>query len=45
LAEVSDAGASGEQPPPWKLAVELLRGLTPWASVVAGLASRGGIDE
>jgi hypothetical protein len=44
LAEVSDAGASGEQPPPWKLAVEPLRSLT-LVTVVAGLASQGGIDE
>jgi hypothetical protein len=44
LAEVSAAGASGEQPPPWKLAVELLRSLTV-ATVVAGLASQGGVDE
>jgi hypothetical protein len=44
LAEVSDAGASGERPPPWKLAVELLRSLT-LATVVAGLASQGRIDE
>jgi hypothetical protein len=44
LAEVSDAAAAGEQPPPWKLAVELLRCLI-LAAVVAGLASRGAIDE
>jgi hypothetical protein len=44
LAEVSDAAASGERPPPWKLAVELLRSLT-LAGVVAGLASQGGIDK
>ena len=44
LAQVSDAAAVGEQPPPWKLAVELLRSLT-LATVVAGLASQGGIDE
>jgi hypothetical protein len=44
LAEVSDAAAAGEQPPPWKLAVELLRSLT-LATVVAGLASQGRIDE
>lgn len=44
LAEVSDAAAAGGQPPPWKLAVELLRCLI-IAAVVAGLASQGGIDE
>ena len=44
LAEVSDAAASADQPPPWKLAVELLRSLT-LATVVAGLASQGRIDE
>jgi len=44
LADVSDAAASGEQPPPWKLGVELLRSLT-LAAVVAGLASQGRIDE
>ena len=41
---MSDAAAVGEQPPPWKLALELLRSLT-LATVVAGLASQGGIDE
>lgn len=40
----SPAAAAGEQPPPWKLAVELVRCLV-LATVVAGLASRGGIDE
>ncbi len=44
LAEVSDAAASGEQPPPWKLGVEVLRSLT-LSVVVAGLASQGGIDD
>jgi Protein of unknown function (DUF1761) len=44
LAQVSDAAAAGGQPPPWKLALELLRSLTV-ATVVAGLASQGGIDE
>jgi hypothetical protein len=43
LAQVSDAAAAGEQPPPWKLGVELLRSFT-LAAVVAGLASRGEID-
>lgn len=44
LAQVSQASAAGEQPPPWKLGVELLRSLT-LVAVVAGLASRGDIDE
>jgi Protein of unknown function (DUF1761) len=44
LAQVSEASAAGEQPPPWKLGVELLRSFT-LAAVVAGLASQGGIDE
>jgi hypothetical protein len=44
LVEVSEAAAAGEQAPPWKLAVELLRCLTV-ATVVAGLASQGEIDE
>ncbi len=44
LAEASDAAAAGEQPPPWKLAVEVLRCLI-IAAVVAGLASQGEIDE
>jgi hypothetical protein len=44
LAGVSDAAAASEQPPPWKLAVELLRCLT-LAAVLAGLAVRGEIDE
>jgi hypothetical protein len=44
LAEVSHAAAAGEQPPPWKLAVEFLRCLI-LAAVVAGLASRGAVDE
>ncbi len=43
LAEVSAAAAAGEQMPPWKLAVELLRCLI-IAAVVAGLASQGEID-
>lgn len=43
LAEVSDAAATDERPPPWKLAVELLRSLV-LASVVAGLAAQGEID-
>jgi hypothetical protein len=43
LAQVSDAAAAGEQPPPWKLGVELLRSFT-LAAVVAGLASQGDID-
>ena len=44
LAKVSDAAVSAEPPPPWKLAVELLRCLV-LAAVVAGLAAQGGIDE
>jgi peptidoglycan/LPS O-acetylase OafA/YrhL len=44
LAAVSDAAAAGEQPPPWKLAVELLRSLVV-AAVVAGLAAQGEIDD
>src|SRR5919106_2970382 len=44
LSQVSDAAAAGEQPPPWKIGVELLRCLM-LAVVVAGLASRGEIDE
>jgi Protein of unknown function (DUF1761) len=44
LAEVSDAAAAGEQPPPWKLAVELLRCVI-IAAVVAGLVAQGDIDE
>jgi hypothetical protein len=44
LAGVSNAAASGKQPPPWTLAVELLRCLV-LATVVAGLASQGEIDE
>jgi hypothetical protein len=44
LAQVSEAAAAGEQPPPWKLGVELLRCLT-LAAVVAGLASQGDIDD
>jgi hypothetical protein len=44
LAAVSPAAAANEQPPTWKLAVELLRCLI-LAAVVAGLAVRGEIDE
>jgi hypothetical protein len=44
LAEVSAAAAAGEQPPPWKLGIELLRSLS-LAGVVAGLAAQGEIDE
>lgn len=43
LAQVSEAAAAGERPPPWKLGVELLRSLI-IAAVVAGLASQGQID-
>lgn len=44
LAEVSDAAAAGEQPSPWKMAVEFSRGLI-LAAVIAGLASEAEIDE
>jgi Protein of unknown function (DUF1761) len=44
LANVSDAAASDEQPPPWKFAVEVGRCLL-LSAVVAGLASQGDIDE
>jgi Protein of unknown function (DUF1761) len=44
LAQVSNAAAAGGRPPPWKLAVELLRGLI-LAAVVAGLAAQGEINE
>jgi Protein of unknown function (DUF1761) len=44
LATVSEAAAAAEQPPPWTLPLELLRGLIV-AGVVAGLASQGEIDE
>ena len=43
LARVSEAAAAEEQPPPWKIAAELLRCLL-IAAVVAGLASQGGIN-
>jgi uncharacterized protein DUF1761 len=41
---VSEAAAAAGQPAPWELAVELLRCLV-LATVVAGLAAQGGIDE
>jgi hypothetical protein len=44
LAAVSGAVASGEQPPPWKLAVEFSRGLI-LAAVIAGLASEAEVDR
>ena len=44
LPAQSEAGATGDGPPPWKLGAELLRSLT-LTTVVAGLASQGGIDE
>jgi uncharacterized protein DUF1761 len=44
LAKVSDAVAAGEQPPPWKIAVEFSRGLI-LAAVIAGLASEAEIAE
>lgn len=43
-AEASDGRpAGGQPPPPWKLAVELLRSLIV-AAVVAGLARHGDVD-
>jgi len=44
LAQVSDAAAAGEQPPPWKIAAELLRTLV-LVVVVAGLAVEAGVDD
>jgi len=44
LASVSAVAAASQEPPPWKLAVELLRWLI-LAAVVAGLAVRGEIDQ
>ena len=44
LAEVSEAAAAAEQPPPWKIGVELLRCLV-LVTVVAGLAAQGEIDD
>jgi hypothetical protein len=44
LPAQSEPGATGDGPPPWKLGAELLRSLT-LTTVVAGLASQGGIDE
>jgi Protein of unknown function (DUF1761) len=44
LATVSDAAASGEQPAPWTVGVEVLRTLLV-VVVVAGLASQTGTDE
>jgi hypothetical protein len=38
------ATRAAERPPPWKLAVELLRGLI-LAAVLAGLASRGEVHD
>jgi hypothetical protein len=43
LARVSSAAAPAGQPPMWTFAAELLRCLV-LATVVAGLASQGGID-
>ena len=43
-AQLSDAGARESKPEPWKLAVELLRGVV-LAAVVAGLASQGKISD
>jgi Protein of unknown function (DUF1761) len=44
LAAASDPATTESRMPPWKLAVELLRSLIV-ATVVAGLASRGDINE
>ena len=44
LATASQAAASGDQPPPWTIAGELLRNLVVVA-VVAGLASQTGTDD
>lgn len=44
LTTVSDAAASGEQPAPWTVGVEVLRTLLV-VVVVAGLASQTGTDE
>lgn len=44
LAEVSEAAGGGEEFPPWKVVIEVLRSLV-IAVVVAGLASQGDIDE
>jgi hypothetical protein len=44
LAEASTAASVGEQPPPWKVAIELLRGLV-LAAVLAGVASQGEVDD
>jgi Protein of unknown function (DUF1761) len=44
LAAASDAAAADEPPRPWKLMVEVLRCLVV-ATVVAGLASQGDVDE
>ena len=44
LAEVSEAAAAGERPPPWKMAVEFSRCLI-LAAVIAGLASEAQIEE
>ena len=41
---MSEAAAAGEQAPPWKLAVELMR-VPVLAAAVAGLASQGAVDE
>lgn len=43
-AQLSEAGARENRPKPWKLAVELLRGVI-LAAVVAGLASQGEITD
>ena len=45
LPAQSEAGTTGDGPPPWKLGIELLRRDLTLTTVVAGLASQGGIDE
>lgn len=44
LAEVSPAAAAEAQPPPWKIAAELVRSSIT-VTVIAGLASRTDTDE
>ncbi len=43
MAQLSGAESVGQTPPPWKLAVEVLRSLTV-ATVVAGLAAVGAVE-
>ena len=44
LADVSEAAAAGERPPPWTMAVEFARCLI-LAAVTAALATKAGIDQ